>query len=247
MLGNGSQSARIACSDKTFYVAFGGGKTQHGCGNGFPVVQKEVSSCNFFHNGGWRSSLRMRQLSLSSKERKQRREQRAIEEVRRSCPGLIPQGEDISYDRPDCLIKQSEIMGIEVTWIPESIKDGLLSPPPKGSPPSAWKVRDDTAHDVLPLRYEVIEKVIIRKNQQLSIYRERIKEKSIELLNYAAPANGIWLLIVNDWSSCLEVPRDIGMWKFSFEFDRVLLLAPDDAVGVYDLARRFVPTERNFR
>jgi hypothetical protein len=72
------------------------------------------------------------------------------------------------------------------------------------------------------LEYDLLAAVIRRKNKRIATYRASVDQ--------------CWLLIATTlwpFASTFSVPRDIGDWRFAFDFDKVLLLS--DESGVFSL------------
>ena len=66
-----------------------------------------------------------------------------------------------------------------------------------------------------------------------------IAEKNARLPHYQAVVARVWLLIVVDLfplSGSFSVPRTVETWKFSFDFEKVLLFSREDT-RVFELAR----------
>jgi hypothetical protein len=71
-----------------------------------------------------------------------------------------------------------------------------------------------------------------KKNDDLNNYRPEVGEMPVWLLLYSGPSV----------SQSLWVPADIAEWKFSFDFDKVLLFSANDA-KVFEI-RSSVPSAR---
>ena len=102
--------------------------------------------------------------------------------------------------------------------MPEGFDQGVLFPLPEGSSVGKWWAGSGSP-DVPQLSYERIEEDIRGKNERLPYY--------------LASANRVWLLIALDLffpTAFSEVPRSAGTWKFSFDFDKVLLFSHEDGV-----------------
>lgn len=106
--------------------------------------------------------------------------------------------------------------------IPGGFNSISIATPNPGATGTWWS---GESGNTLLLDYEQLASLVEKKNKLLPCYY--------------AKAGRVWLLIVVDLfplSGSLSVPRDVETWKFSFDFEKVLLFSREDT-RVFELGR----------